>query len=311
MADTEKPAPMPYVPPSKRSPDDITAELSKALEAEGLVKPAESTPAPAPEAPKEAAKETPKEASKEEDIPAIAKIAKKQAEFRKEVEQYKPVLEILNKARNKQITPADALAALGYTHNEYVDSVIGMAAKQKGVEVNEEKEKPAGENPDIRSLREEIQRLKSERDAEKAQTARQQALQGIESAVKKAGDKYRHVAELGEYEAVERVIIQHYNETGELPGENFEQSIALAAEVVENQLKTQAAKWQKVLTTSQPPANVSTQKAPESPPSAGNDAPRALTNSNTTAPAAVRPVPKTRQEIIAALIEGREDELAT
>jgi hypothetical protein len=34
-----------------------------------------------------------------------------------------------------------------------------------------------------------------------------------------------------------------------------------------------------------------------------------LTNANTTAPAAVRTVPKTREEIIAAIIEGRDEDL--
>lgn len=300
MADTEtdsKQTPAPYVPPSQR---DIE-ELSKALADEGVIEKPVTQAAPVAPAPPETAKA-------EEELPAITRIAKKQAEFRKEVEPYKPVLDLLLKAKNKQITPSDALAALGYTHSEYVESVLG---KQAPADEPEAPVKAAtSRDPEI----EELRRFKAQYEAEKAQQTRAQALQGIEAAVKKGGDKFKHLATLERWDMVEQVIINYHAQNGALPGDTFEESVALAAEVVEGQLKQESTKWAKLYgggLTSQPtPATVPNQKAPESPPSTGTETARTLTNSNTAAPAAVRSVPKTREERIAALIEGREDELA-
>ena len=309
MAETEnaqqkQSAPEPYVPPSRRDVE----ELSKALAEEGLVE-SPVTPEPAKvDAPKEPKPPEPPPAKVEEELPAITKIAKKQAEFRKEVEQYKPVLDLLTKARNKQITPADALAALGYTHSEYVDSILGKQPASEEPEAPKASPAPS-RDPEI----EELRKFKAQYEAEKAQQARQQALQGIAGVVQKGGDKFKHLAALEKWDAVEQVIINHHAQTGTLPGDTFEESVALAAEVVEAQLKQESQKWAKLyggLTSGSAPASVPAQKAPESTPSTGAATARTLTNSNTTAPAAVRPVPKTRAEVLAALIEGREDDLA-
>lgn len=309
MADTEKTTPKAeYTPPSRM---DI-AELSKMFEEEGIIEKAVAPPPVPDEKPAEPAKAAtpaaPAEPPPVEELPAIAKIAKKQSEFRKEIEQYKPTLDLLVKARNKQISPADALAALGYTHSEYVESVLG---KQP---TSEEPEAPKATAPSRDPEIEELRKFKAQYEAEKAQTSRQQALSGIEAAVKKNEAKFKHLAALERWDAVEATIINHYNQTGALPGDSFEESVLLAAEVVESGLKQEATKWQKLygapLTSGTTPATVNAQKAPEQQPSAGNEAGhRTLTNSNTTAPAAVNPVPKTREEILAAIIEGREIDL--
>jgi hypothetical protein len=308
VADTAEvvvPKPVVYTPPSRT---DIE-ELSKALAEDGIVeKPVEPPPAPAPvEPPKAEVKAEPPKVEAEEP-PAIVKIARKQAEFRKEVEQYKPLLEVLQRAKSKQISPADALTALGFTHSEYVDAVLAKGGAPA--------EEPAKAEAPKRSLDpeiEELRKFKAQYEAEKAQTARQQALTGIEAAVKKGGDKFKHLAALEKWDMVESTIINHYNQTGALPGDTFEESVLLAAEVVEGALKQEAQKWQKLygapLTSGTAPATVQTQKAPEQTPSTGNVAGnRTLTNANTTAPAAVVPNPKTRAEILAAIARGEDIE---
>lgn len=305
MADTEnQQTPKPYVPPSMR-----VSELAEAFAAEGLVTPEaaqkvaeqeKQAEAPAPVEPPKAPE--PVKAEPEE-LPAIARIAKKQAEYRKEVEQNKPLLDILARARNKQISPADALAALGFTHSEYVDSVLA-----KGNSAPAEAPAEREPLPEVKQLKSEIEKLRAERDAEKATAARSQALEGIKGKLGK-DDKFRHINALGEYERVEAVIIQHYNQYGELPGETFEESVSLAAEVVEKQLKSEAARWSKVLTTAEAPATIQS-KPPEPSASAGQvTTPRVLNNSNTTAPST--PVKRllTKQERIQALAEGNLDAL--
>jgi len=305
VADTEnQQTPKPYVPPSMR-----VSELAEAFAAEGLVTPEaaqkvaeQEKQADAPPAPVEPPKAPEPVKAEPEELPAIAKIAKKQAEFRKEVEQNKPLLDILSRARNKQISPADALAALGFTHSEYVDSVL---AKGNSAPAEESKVEPM---PEVKQLKSEIEKLRAERDAEKATAARAQALDGIKGKLGK-DDKFKHINALGEYERVEAVIIQHYNQYGELPGETFEESVSLAAEVVEKQLKAEASRWSKVLTTTETPATVQS-KPPEPSASAGHvTTPRVLNNSNTTAPSA--PVKRllTKQERIQALAEGNLDAL--
>ncbi len=311
MAETEKVVekPVAYTPPSRQ---DIEA-LSQALAEDGVIEkpveaqPTEAKPAETKPAETKQAETKPAEVEKDE-IPAITKIAKKQMEFRKEVEEYKPFLDALKRARAEN-DPVAALTALGFTHAQYANKMLGTPPKEEG-----EKPAPASERRSLDPEIEELRRFKAQYEAERVQQARAQALQGIESTVKKAGDKFKHLAALEKWDAVEQVIINYHASNNALPGDTFEESVMLAAEVVEGALKQEAQKWQKLygqpLTSTQPPANVQTQKAPESQPSTGSETARTLTNSNTSAPAAVRPVPKTRQEIIAALIEGREDEMA-
>lgn len=309
MAETEKVVekPVVYTPPSRQ---DIEA-LSQALAEDGVIeKPVAAAPeakseppatAPAPEKPTEAKAE-----AKTEEIPAITKIAAKQAAFRKEVEEYKPYLEALKRAKAER-DPVAALQALGFTHAQYAERVLDLEPKPDAPDAKPET-KTRGVDPEI----EELRAFKKQYEAERAQVSRQQALQGIEATIKKAGDKFKHLSALERWDSVEQVIINYHSQNGALPGDTFEESVMLAAEVVEGALKQEAQKWAKLyggLTSGSSPASVNVQKAPEPQPSTGAETARTLTNSNTTAPAAVRPVPKTRQEIIAAILEGREDEL--
>lgn len=305
MADTEqKTTPEPYRSPSQIAPD----ELMKAFQEEGIVEP---PPEPAKAAPPPAAKpETPAPA----EPPALLKIAQQQAELRKLQEQVQPYAEVAKGLTPQQLMqlsravtsgdPVSALSALGFSHAQYTQKLVGAEPVTK-----EEPQKPS--DPVVETLKQEVERLKAERDAEKFQSTRQQSLQQMQSTLKD-DPKFKYINGLGDYEGVERVLINYHQQTGSLPGATFEESVKLAAEMYEADLQKQAERWNKVnqgLTPSASSAPVPPQRAPESP-SAGTVSPRTLTNSNTTAPAAVRTVPKSREELLAAIIEGRDEDLA-
>lgn len=305
MADTEqKTTPEPYRSPSQIAPD----ELMKAFQEEGII---EAPPEPAKVAPPPAAKpETPAPA----EPPALLKIAQQQAELRKLKEQVQPYAEVAKGLTPQQLMqlsravtsgdPVSALSALGFSHAQYTQKLVGAEPVTK-----EEPQKSS--DPVVETLKQEVERLKAERDAEKFQSTRQQSLQQMQSTLKD-DPKFKYINGLGDYEGVERVLINYHQQTGSLPGATFEESVKLAAEMYEADLQKQAERWNKVnqgLTPSASSAPVPPQRAPESP-SAGTVSPRTLTNSNTTAPAAVRTVPKSREELLAAIIEGRDEDLS-
>ncbi len=308
MADTEQTQ---QKAPEFRMPSQISAsELAAAFEKEGLIEATPEQPKAevAPATPAAKAEEPP--ATKTEETPALVKLAQQQAAFRKEVEQVKPYLEAMKVLSPQEIqriaqarasgNPVAALAALGFTHAEYNERLVGMTPSAK----KSEEEKPTG-NAQYDALQKEIQALKAEREAERNQVARTQMLSKM-TDVLKDNPKFNHINKLGDYEGVERVLIQYHAAHGGLPGSTIEESVQLAAEIHEAQLKKEAERWRQVLTPVTTSAQATAQKASESLPSPGTAQTRTLTNANTTAPAAGRTVPKTREEKIAALLEGRE-----
>ena len=307
MADTEKPADaVPYRPPSSIDP----AELAAAFEKEGLV-PAKPPPPVA---------DPPKDAPPADDgTPALLKLAKDKDAQRKLSEQkeldaakpYMDALKVLSPveaaalARAKQMgDPISALTALGFTHAQYTERLLG----QKSDEPEKDDEKPA-ENAEVLTLKQRLEQLENERKNEQLQSQRALGLSKMKDILK--GDaKYRLINEFQDVEGVERVILQYIQENGKPPGDTFEESVRLAAELYEYDLKQQAARWQKVLTPASEPAQTPAKEAPAQPPPTGNESPRTLTNASTSAPAAARPSsPKTRQELIAAFIEKGEEVL--
>lgn len=303
MADTEqKQPPPPYVPPSQVDP----AELAKAFEAEGIVEPKAEAAKPPPPVP-----DAPAKPAEDDGIPTLLKKAKERDAARKAAEAQKPKEEFLRAFTPQEAErlaqarlsgdPVAALQALGFTHQQYNARLAGIA---------QEPEKAAEDDapPVVKTLQQELAALKAEREREKVEATRREFLSRTQSLLKD-DPKFSHINALGDFESIEAAVIDHHRRYGELPGDTLEESIKLAAEVVEYNLKQQAEKWKKVLTPSSTPAPVAA-KAPESQPSAGTVATRTLTNANTTAPAAVRTVPKSREEVIAALVEGRDDDLA-
>jgi hypothetical protein len=294
MSDPEKKQtePVHYVPPSQVDP----AELMKAFQEDGIVeKPApvvEKKEAPPVEPPK------PPAPSKEEE-PTLLRIAKEKDAVRKAKEEIAPHASMLKRFTPQQLqrladaaaseNPVAALAAMGFTHAQYNAAVAGLKKPEEQADTGA----PA---PEMMSLKQELEQLKQEREHEKLQASRQQFLAHTEKLLKD-DPKFTHLSTLGEWQSVERVILQHIEETGSPPGETLDETVRLAAEVVEHRLKKEAERWKKVLTGFQTPASTPSSKAPESP-QTGSETPRTLTNANTSAPAAVRAAPKTRAEIL-------------
>lgn len=301
MADTEKPAaPLPYVPPSQIDP----AELMKAFVEDGVIEKPVEVAKPADAKPAEVAK--PPEKPADDDTPALLKIAKKRDELRKAQEQVEPHISMLKQfspqeaqrlaAARASGDPVAALAALGFTHSQYNAALAGVKKPAEAAPAA-----PSG-NPELDSVRQELAAMKQEREDAKIQTSRQQFLSHTEKLLKD-DPKFSHLSALGEWQSVEKAILNHINEFGAPPGETLDESIKLAAELVEHGLKKEAERWQKVLTGFQKPASTESPKAPESP-RPGSESPRTLTNANATAPAVPRAAPKSREEILELIASG-------
>lgn len=300
-----------FVPPSQVDP----AELSKLFQEEGIiekaVEPEEGALEQTKEAPvkAEAPKEVQKEEPKKEEPPALLKIAREREAFRKEVEQIKPFMDAfrgmsldtvsaLVKAANSR-DPVAVLSALNISHSEYNKKLLA--------DTESEPEKKSG-NSELDAMRQEIQALRQERENERTQQARTQVMGKMREVVKE--DKYPFIAARQAYDNIENLLIDFHKKNGVLPGESFEESVQLAAEEVERHLRKEAESYEAVLTKVKG-VSLSTPRAPETQPVAGTVQSRTLTNSNTTAPAAARTPPKTRQEVLDAILSDRFEDLET
>lgn len=309
MADSEQKtaAPTPYVPKSMVDPDT----LMKAFQEEGIVeKPAEQQAS----APAEA--KPPAEQSSE---PRLLQIAREKAKARQAEQQAKPqnvALEVftpqeLERAAQARRSgdPVAALRALGFDHTQYTKALLNMKD-----EPAPEKAAEPGVSPDVAALKAEVERLKQEREQERFQTTRSQALSSMKEVLK-SDPKFSYINAIEAVEGVESVLVEFFNAHKTMPGDTLEESVKLAAEVYEARLRSgeiplTKKQWEKIQgLTAQPSSAPVPAKAPESQPSPGTDVPRTLTNSNTSAPAAVKSVPKTRAELLQAFMEGRVDEI--
>lgn len=319
---TEKQTAPSFTRPSLIDP----SELEKAFKEEGLVAetPAVETDQQKPPvveskpAEKQEVKPPVADQKVAEEVPALVKIAQERAALRRESETVKPYLEALKVLSPTEVQrlaqaraagdPVAALKAIGFDHSQYTAKMLSLKGEEQPAP---EAEKPSA-SPDLEQLKQEVASLKQEREAERFAASRQQALTRMREVLKD-DPKFSHVRQLEDYEGVEALLTAYWNENKTLPGDTFEESVKLAAEAREVQLKKEAARWQKVLsgdlTSSSSGAGVQTKKAPESQPSTGSAAPRTLTNANTTAPAVTRPPPKSREEIINAILDGRDHEL--
>lgn len=310
----------PYTPLSQLDPAMLAAEFER----EGLLPPKEAPPAA--EAPKadsaktDAAKAPPTQAKAEDDgLPTLLKLAKDRDAQRKQAEQkeldaakpYMDALKVLSPveaqalARAKQMgDPISALTALGFTHAQYTARLLGQNTPQQE---KTESPKTQPQSEEVLTLKQRLENLERERQDEKMTSMRSQAMSAIQGLLKD-DPKFRTIAGLEDYEGVERTLIQYHRENGSLPGATFEESVKLAAELYEYDLKKQAERWRKVLTPAQQAAQTPAVKAPE-PPSAGTERSRTLTNASASSPAPVRASPKSRQELIQAYIERGDDAL--
>lgn len=308
MADTQSPveapvappAPAPAAPPPSRE-QRFEEALKDAFVKEGIVKPEakapEAPPAPAP------VSET------KQEPPALAKIARQMAEFRKEREQAEPYMNALKVLPPDRVTvlakalssrdPVSALTALGFSHAEYTNRLLDGVPTAPAQETKPDA-KTAALPPELAKEFEELRAFKQRLEAEDAQKQQATLTDGVGKLIK-ANPKFKYLSNMENYTDVLNIIGKFHADTGRLPGDTFDESVLMAAEHVEAQLAAQAEKWRKVLTPAEAAAKVEESRAPESP-ATGTETPRSLTNANTSAPAAVRPVPKTRDERIAALL---------
>lgn len=298
MADPVKTEEPKYVSPSDR---DLDA-LAEALEKEGLITPkegAKTEPVSAEAKPEEKKVEPPFE-------PALVKKARENAEKRRAEAQnapvaFKHIAGARAEAMERAIAAGDAvglLAASGMTHAQYSAQLLGQKPP-------EGEKAETTESPDVKSLRDELNQIKAQHEAERAESTRAQARAMISARVKAGGERFRLINALDpEGASVERVILAYLQENGSPPGATFEETIDLAAELAENEFKKESEKWSKVLTPAQATAQTPVQKAPESRPSTGAEPPRTLTNGNSTQPGpAARSQYQSIDERLAALAE--------
>ena len=282
------------------------AAFKDALAKEGViqpeaVKPAESAPPVAEKAPVPAA--SPEKA----EPPALLKLAKQASEFRKEKEAVAPYIEALKVLPADRISgltkslqlrdPVAALEALGFSAQDVAEKVLkapprAPAGKQE-----------AQEAPEVPS--EILQRLEraeafAKRFEEQESKAQHAKLVESVTGVVKSNPKFKLLQDTGSYADVLGVIDAYHRNSGTLPADTFEESVAMAAELVEQNLSAQADRWRKLLTPAQT-SNTVTPAKPEERAQPGTER-RTLTNSNTSAPAEVRPAAQSREERIAALL---------
>lgn len=310
MADTEqKAAPTPYVAPSDIDPE----VLMKAFQEDGVVpeKPAEQQ-----ETTQEAAKKpeaAPSPAEQQE--PALLRIAREKAKARQLEQANKPQNEALAVFSPQELEraaqarragdPVAALRALGFDHTQYTKALLNMKD-----EPEPQKDQPQV-SPDVAALKAEVERLKQEREQERFQSTRAQMHVQMRDILK-TDSKFTYVNALEAVEGVEQVLAEFFSAHGTMPGESLAESVKLAAEVYEAKLRSgeiplTKKQWEKIQgLTAQPSSAPVPAKAPESQPSPGTGVPRTLTNSNTTAPAAVNHVPKSRAEILDMIARGED-----
>lgn len=174
----------------------------------------------------------------------IAKEKREAREARKAAEQAN-ALGAKGKAMLAAAEAGDAmglLAAAGISWSQAAKQVIdGGKADPKAPAVKKPEE---DENP----LAKEVRELKAKIAEREAREQTQGFLSKIKSAAAAAPDRFLFVSELEAEEEVFGFLQRYAAETGELPGDNVEESIEIALEAVEKQHRKKAEKYQKGLT---------------------------------------------------------------
>lgn len=220
-------------------------------------------------------------------------LAREKAAFRKEREAAGA-----ERALSEAAKRGDAmalLAAAGIPWSKAAQQVLDGTGKRSAPEVEE---------PDPRDQR--LAALEQEIATTKASAMRQQLMGNLKELTKDA--RFKHVAGMEAEGQVIGYIERYFNETGELPGSNLQETMEIAAEAVETQLAKEAARWSKVLTGFKGGATVPSSKSVV--PAAGASsqvASKTLTNNvgSGPAPASAAPKkPKTDEEYQRAALEA-------
>lgn len=206
--------------------------------------------------------------------------AKKKAELRAKKQKEEATETELAEARKlvaaaKKGDAVALLSAAGISWNKAAKQVIA------GDDVTDEKPE---EKPDdkLTELQKEVQELKAERNAAKNAEKRQEVV-GIAKTISKADEvRFAFVEEFEAHDEAVRFVEKYFSETGELPGEDLEDSLEIGLEHVERQYsdraEKQAEKLQKALTKKKGAGNKSTKQEVLS--AASKSATKTLTNSS-------------------------------
>lgn len=196
------------------------------------------------------------------------KLAAEAAAFRKEKEEFKNELDALRRARVAK-DPISALSALGFNASDLAQHFSANPPQQ----IQPEPELPP-------SLQQRLARL----EQFEFQQQQNQIFSQLKSNI--APEKYPYISNLGEHQAVMKAINDFHQSTGRLPGSNFQETVNMAAEYVESQLKAQAQKFLKVngvLTNIPPPVNNNPVASSEQ--QSGQGSPGKTLTNRTSAPA--------------------------
>jgi hypothetical protein len=236
-------------------------------------------------------------------------LVKGQAELRAQRDALKP-FEGLSKAVSpvqasalvKALASGDPLAAmtaLGFSYADVSARVAGGAAKPSEKPAAAESEKPTAESADP-----ELVEMKRAWKAQQAQQAQQTILDSIKTAVTGAGEKFKTISGLEDFEGVRRVIDEMWVASHPdprqrfLPSENGLENIAIAAEEYERRLAAGEVtltkkQWEKLASLTAAPGSGSTAARPPEnrPGTAPVSAAKSLTNKTAAPPAPVAPRP--------------------
>ena len=293
------PAPAPAAAPvaSPKTSADYQAIAMQALSEAPEAAEAAEAPAPAPEAPAPAP-EPVKEPEAPKGFDALvrekAALRRREEALRAQEEQFSPI----KKALDAQ-DPLSYLQAAGFTYEQLVQQLV--EGKKPTVT-------PKAKEVDNAVLKE-VQELRNQLQAERAQAQRTKALNSVAELAKSDAAKYKFTTGFKAEGKAIQYLEQYVHETGGLPAEDFDTSLRMALDAVEADLRAEAKKWEPLLTAGQKSETVT--PAPVAPKEAGirpqGISGKTLTNGMGTTPAAPRPAPRTTEEYreaaLAALLE--------
>jgi len=308
--------------PAPTSPQDFIAQAAAKLETAPEVKPAAAAkPAPPPaEPPKAEAPKPAEEAKKPEDPFATrwAQFTEAQRRQRAEAEAHKAELRAEREAMRKEAaeldalraakasgSPVKALMALGWSYEDATAEVMG-----KPVSGRKEAEAQKAD-PELVALRQEVTKLRQEREAER-EAERHRAARAeyrnalVQAAAAKAEDFFLlH----GDEEAIDEALSwaeSYAQKHGVLPGESFEQAVQETLSHIQQKYEKRLLS-ERVLTSAkvrQKLAPVAEAPKPADRPQAtsAKSPPPSLTNTLAAAapPRTAKPEPRTKEEFVAA-----------
>lgn len=308
-APTEPPSNESYIEAAMKAVENAPSEEAEAVEpapeAKVEAKPAETKvePKAGEKAPLKSEVKADEEAAPSDSIrKSFEKLASSSAELRAEKERLKPYLELADKLDPNSLSavaravksgdPVSALAALGFSHADYAESVANgrQPLRREQTQESQQEQSPAEAR---------IARLEAQLSAMTVEKGRNEAL----GSIAKMADKFELVSKFGSeaHSKALNIVEDYYVKHGVLPAETKDESYKMALELVESDLKKEADRWKRVLTIPETSnKSTTTEAAVQSPPAGSSQrSTKTLTSSASTAPtvaAAPEAEPKTAED---------------